>query len=227
MTEAGFSFVPGDKSVGEVLRDLADQLSGTGTGEQFVREVEGGFEAPNHVVEYYARVTVTPTGVQEPIEPDNGGPHPDNTLPGPGSAGGEHPDNTLPEPEPQPEEPDPNAPYPDNTLPGPGSAGGEHPDNTLPEPEPHPDHELPGPGSAGGEHPDNTLPEPEPEPEEPDVEEPEPEEPGNPLEPPIGRPDENWTVAELKAWAAENGVELATGLRKDDILVVINQSLGD
>jgi hypothetical protein len=203
--------------VGDALRDLADKLSGAGTGEQFVREVEGGFEAPNSVVEYYARVTVTPTG-QEPIEPDNG----------------EHPDNTLPEPE-VPEEPDPNAPYPDNTLPGPGSAGGEHPDNTLPEPEPqpeppvdefppYPDNSLPEEqpypdNSLPGEqpYPDNSLPEPE----EPDVEEPEP---GNPLEPPIGRPDESWTVAELKAWAAEHDIELATGLRKDDILVVINQS---
>lgn len=269
-------FVPGGAEVGQALRDAAAAL---GQGETVVKEVSGGFEAPKAVVDYYAKITVTPKEGEAPVEPEVEPPVVDNTLPGPGSAGGEHPDNTLPEPEPQPEEPDPNAPHPDNTLPGPGSAGGEHPDNTLPEPEqpvdpdslPHPDNTLPGPGSAGGEHPDNTLPEPEnppvpdqtlPEPENPPVPDntlpgpgsaggehpdntlpggephpdqtlpepepqPEPEpEPGNPLEPPIGRPDDSWTVEQLKAWAAENGIELATGLRKDDILVVINQSQG-
>jgi hypothetical protein len=59
-------------------------------------------------------------------------PHPDNELPGAGSAGGEHPDNTLP---------------------GAGSAGGEHPDNTLP---------TGGDANTGGDHVDNTLPGQEP-----------------------------------------------------------------
>lgn len=263
-------FVSGGAEVGQALRDAAAAI---GQGETVVKEVEGGFEAPNAVIDYYAKVTVSPKGGEQPTEPgtepptepgepnpptEENPPYPDNTLPGPGSAGGEHPDNTLPEPE-QPTEPeqpvDPNAPHPDNTLPGPGSAGGEHPDNTLPGEQPYPDNSLPGeqpypdnslpgeqpypdnslpgeqpeidnslpgPGSAGGEHPDNTLPEPEPQPEP----EPEPE-PGNPLEPVGGRPDETWTVSELKEWAANNGVEIATGLRKDDILLVINQSLGN
>jgi len=73
-------------------------------------------------------------------------PHPDNTLPGPGSAGGEHPDNTLPSG-------------------GDANTGGDHVDNTLPGQEPHPDQTLPGdlPGSETGNpedtpHPDQTLP---------------------------------------------------------------------
>jgi hypothetical protein len=227
MARSGNQFVPGGAEVGQALRDAAAAL---GQGEAVVKEVSGGFEAPGAVVDYYAKVTVTPTG-EEPGTPGTPGepepepgeePHPDNTLPGPGSAGGEHPDNTLPEPEVPTEPVDPDSlPHPDNTLPGPGSAGGEHPDNTLPEPEvpvdpdslPHPDNTLPGPGSAGGEHPDNTLPTPEPQPE--------PGEPDNPLTP-IGEiPDASWPIEDIRAWAAEHGITLSTGMRKDDILVVI------
>ena len=39
-----------------------------------------------------------------------------------------------------------------------------------------------------------------------------------------GRPVAVQTAATVREWAAEHDIELATGLRKDDILVVINQS---
>jgi hypothetical protein len=263
-------FVAGGAEVGQALRDAAAAI---GQGETVVKEVEGGFEAPNAVIDYYAKLTVSPKEGEQPTEPgepnpptEENPPYPDNTLPGPGSAGGEHPDNTLPEPE-QPTEPTnpDDLPHPDNTLPGPGSAGGEHPDNTLPGEQPYPDNSLPGeqpypdnslpgeqpypdnslpgeqpypdnslpgeqpeidnslpgPGSAGGEHPDNTLPTPEPQPEQPEV-----EEPDNPLQPGGEIPDESWTVQEIKDWAKDNDIELSTGMRKDDILVVIRNETG-
>ena len=242
-------FVSGGAEVGQALRDAAEAI---GQGETVVKEVEGGFEAPNAVIDYYAKLTVSPKEGEQPTEPgteptpgeppvvDNtlpeGPPYPDNTLPNPEPQpepepgeppvvdntlpeGPPYPDNSLPNPEPQPE-PEPgepgSPPYVDNTLPG----DLPYPDNSLPGEQPEIDNSLPGPGSAGGEHPDNTLPEPEPQPE------PEPGEPENPLEPAGEIPDESWTVQEIKDWAKDNDIELSTGMRKDDILVVIRNETG-
>ena len=40
-------------------------------------------------------------------------------------------------------------------------------------------------------------------------------------EEPQERPDETWTVSEIRAWANENGVELPKGGRKADLLAAI------
>lgn len=38
---------------------------------------------------------------------------------------------------------------------------------------------------------------------------------------PQERPDETWTVSEIRAWADENGIELPKGGRKADLLAAI------
>lgn len=40
-------------------------------------------------------------------------------------------------------------------------------------------------------------------------------------EEPRERPDETWTVSEIRAWASENGIELPKGGRKADLLAAI------
>ncbi|MFJ1461832.1 hypothetical protein [Nocardia sp. N2S4-5] len=52
------------------------------------------------------------------------------------------------------------------------------------------------------------------------------EEPEDDSAPPAGDPSEAWTVAELKAWAAdpEHPVDLGEATKKADILAVITES---
>lgn len=41
-------------------------------------------------------------------------------------------------------------------------------------------------------------------------------------DPPAAAPDESWTIAELRAFAIERGINLGTATRKADILTVVN-----